>query len=46
MLLNQMRPSAVYEEVSQIGSPPHIQFTYRCNVDGLTFEGTGILDFL
>lgn len=41
MLLNQMLPQVVFEEAGTTGTAPNIQFHFRCNVDGQTFEGTG-----
>lgn len=40
MLLNQMFPSAVFEEVSKEGNSPNIQFTVKCTVGNDTFYGT------
>ncbi|XP_019880882.1 double-stranded RNA-specific editase Adar [Aethina tumida] len=41
MLLNQMLPHAEFEEIGKVGTPPNIQFTFRCRVDNQTFDGTG-----
>ncbi|XP_018322181.1 double-stranded RNA-specific editase 1 [Agrilus planipennis] len=41
MLLNQMRPNAVYEEVTKTGTPPHVMFTIKCTTDNQSFFGTG-----
>ncbi|KAK9737739.1 Double-stranded RNA binding motif [Popillia japonica] len=41
MLLNQMHPSAKYEELGKTGAPPHIQFTIKCIVGNQSFVGTG-----
>ncbi|GJQ73310.1 hypothetical protein Trydic_g13681 [Trypoxylus dichotomus] len=41
MLLNQMHPSAKYEELGKTGTPPHIQFTIKCTVGNQSFIGTG-----
>lgn len=41
MLLNQMHPSAKYEELGKTGTPPHILFTIKCTVGNQSFVGTG-----
>ncbi|KAF5284369.1 hypothetical protein FQR65_LT13586 [Abscondita terminalis] len=41
MLLNQMLPSAAFEELAKEGNPPHILFTVKCVVGNDTFYGTG-----
>lgn len=41
MLLNQMHPHAVYEEIAKSGNPPHVQFTIKCTIGGDAFLGTG-----
>ncbi|KAF2879447.1 hypothetical protein ILUMI_26727 [Ignelater luminosus] len=41
MLLNQMHPNAVYEEVAKSGNPPNVQFTIKCTIGGEVFFGTG-----
>lgn len=41
MLLNQMMPNALFEEVARVGAPPKIMFTYQCQYEGKTFFGYG-----
>lgn len=41
MLLNQMHPGAVYEEVCKIGNPPNVLFKIKCTVNEQVFIGTG-----
>jgi len=41
MLLNQMCPQAIYEEVCKTGVPPKITFTMKCTIDGKSFIGNG-----
>lgn len=40
MLLNQMVPNAIYEEVSKEGNPPHVTFTIKCTIGNDVFLGT------
>lgn len=40
MLLNQMVPNAVYEEVSKEGNPPNVTFTIKCTIGNDVFFGT------
>ncbi|KAK5640846.1 hypothetical protein RI129_009393 [Pyrocoelia pectoralis] len=40
MLLNQMVPNAIYEEVSKEGNPPHVTFTIKCTIGNDIFFGT------
>lgn len=42
MLINQMLPQAEFEEIGKSGDPPNIVFSFRCNVDGQSFLGTGM----
>lgn len=42
MLLNQMRPGLIYNEVSRVGNPPNITFTLAIEVDGQEYTGTGM----
>lgn len=46
MLLNQMRPGLVYNEISRVGNPPNITFTLAIEVDGQEYTGTGNFNFL
>lgn len=41
MLLNQMYPGAVYEEVCKTGVPPKVVFTMKCSINGQSFIGNG-----
>ncbi|KAJ8959032.1 hypothetical protein NQ318_022287 [Aromia moschata] len=41
MLLNQMLPHAKFEEIGKSGNPPNVTYSFRCNVDGQSFIGTG-----
>lgn len=43
MMVNQMLPLASFEEIGKSGNPPNVVFSYRCNVDGQSFVGTGEL---
>ncbi|KAB0793579.1 hypothetical protein PPYR_13199 [Photinus pyralis] len=40
MLLNQMVPHAVYEEVSKEGNPPNVNFNVKCTIGNDVFYGT------
>lgn len=40
-LLNQMKPSATFEEISKIGNPPNVKFTFQVVVDGQNYCGCG-----
>lgn len=41
MLMNQVLPSAQFEELDRSGTPPNIIFTFKCTVDKETFIGSG-----
>lgn len=41
MLLNQMVPHAVFEELSKAGNPPNVIYTYKCVISGRSFIGRG-----
>ncbi|XP_068914515.1 double-stranded RNA-specific editase Adar-like isoform X4 [Tenebrio molitor] len=41
MLLNQMLPQAQFEELGRNGNPPNVIFTFKCTVNGQSFNGTG-----
>ncbi|KAJ8949345.1 hypothetical protein NQ314_008265 [Rhamnusium bicolor] len=45
MLLNQMLPQAQFEEIGKSGNPPNVTYSYRCNVEELSFIGTGTNHF-
>lgn len=40
MLLNQMRPNAVYEDAGTVGLPPNVHFTVNCTVGEEVFHGS------
>lgn len=40
MLLNQMRPNAVYEDAGTVGLPPNVHFTVNCTVGDEVFHGS------
>ncbi|XP_018561179.1 uncharacterized protein LOC108903465 [Anoplophora glabripennis] len=41
MLINQMLPHALFEEIGRSGAPPNLTYSYRCSVDADSFIGTG-----
>jgi len=41
MLMNQMVPEAVWNEVGKSGTAPNMIFTYSVTVDGKSYTGTG-----
>ncbi|XP_065343851.1 double-stranded RNA-specific editase 1-like [Cloeon dipterum] len=41
MLLNQLRPSALFEDAGQQGVPPNIMFTVTVSLDGASYQGIG-----
>lgn len=40
MLLNQMRPNAVYEDAGTVGTAPNVHFTVNCTVGDEVFHGS------
>lgn len=47
MLMNQMLPGCVWEEVGKSGSPPNVLFTFQVTVGDKRFTGSGkFLSFL
>nr|CAD7577459.1 unnamed protein product [Timema californicum] len=41
MLLNQLRPGVVFNELSRVGTPPDVTFTLEVTVDGTSYTGSG-----
>ncbi|XP_059488169.1 double-stranded RNA-specific editase 1-like [Neocloeon triangulifer] len=41
MLLNQLRPNAVFEDAGSQGVPPNIMFTVSVTVDSASYQGIG-----
>lgn len=41
MLMHQMMPTAVWEEVESKGTPPNVVFTFSLSVEGNQFFGSG-----
>lgn len=41
MIINQMCPQAVFEELEAVGQPPKITFAIRLTIDNHVFEGIG-----
>lgn len=41
MVINQMYPQAIFDELETIGNPPNVQFKIQCTIEGKNFIGTG-----
>lgn len=41
MLMNQMLPGCVWEEVGKSGAPPNVLFTFQVTVGDKCFTGSG-----
>lgn len=41
MLMNQMLPSAEWEDLGKTGNPPNMIFLFKVTIDGQTFSGSG-----
>ncbi|XP_076270282.1 double-stranded RNA-specific editase Adar-like isoform X3 [Rhynchophorus ferrugineus] len=41
MLMNQMLPSAEWEDLGKTGNPPNVIFLFKVTIDGQTFNGSG-----
>lgn len=45
MLLNQLRPSLIFNDVNMQGVPPNVVFTMSVTIDGIPYQGMGTFEY-